>query len=344
MIRAAYLLPFLALACLAAGEAELPPHQGTVVLPDRSFTKVWIISETVDGVKHTLGAEKDSGDATEPRGKYLRVEYEPPQDVPYIKAVNAQKAGDLAAAATLFAEAAKGGKTWYTRHNALLLGSDCLLKLGKADEAMKTLDALLAAFPKTIEQARVAALRAQILAKKGDAAGALKAYTDLAKRADWGVEALALGSFGQAELLNADKKFAEAATVLSAAFAKLDPDRNPDLVGKVGAELAKAQAAAGQTEPALATLRRLAYGAPDATGRAQAQLQWAQMLMAGGDIKSLSAAFDHAAIVALSRDADPAVVNQGATLIRQISGKIDKLPADQCSDADKAEYRRYLQR
>lgn len=345
MSRAALALLLLICATgLAAGDASQIPHQGTVVLAERAFSNVWIFAETTDGVKHTPESKRDSGEMTVARGKYLRVDYARPEEVNWIRADTAMGKSDWANAATLFQAAAKASKTWYSLHDSLLRGAECLLKAGKADEAAKALDALAAAFPKSVEQARAAALRAQALAAKGDAAGALKAFTELARRADWGVDALALGSFGQAGILAADKKFAEAASVLSGAFGKLDADRNPVLFGQVGAELARLQVAAGQDAPAVVTLRRLAYGGADATIRAKAQVQWAQLLMALKDAKSLALAFDHAVIVMLSREAEPTVVNQGAVLARQISGLIDKLPTDQVSDADKAEYRRYLQR
>lgn len=344
MSRAALALLLVCAAALSAGDVTQSPHQGTVVLPERSFANVWVFAETTDGVRHTPDSERGASELSVPRGKYLRVEYARPDEVNWLRADTAMGKEDWANAAALFQASAKTGKTWYTLHSSLLRGAECSLRAGKPDDAAKALDALTAAFPKSVEQSKVAALRAQTLAAKNDIPGALKAYTELAKRADWGVDALALGSLGQAEILAGEKKFAEAAAVLAGAFAKLNPDRNPELFGKLGAELAKAQRAADQTDPAIITLRRLAYGGPDANIRANAQLQWAQLLMAAKDAKSLGLAFDHAAIVMLSRDADPAIVNQGNALARQISSLIDKLLPDQCSDAEKAEYRRYLQR
>jgi hypothetical protein len=336
----------LCCACLAlvAGEAPLGPHQGTVVLAERSFADVWIISETTDGVGHTLDDKKDSPPTTLNRGKYVRVDYNRPQDVPWLRGDAAAAKADWATAATQFLEATKSRESWYTRESAFLRAAEALLQAGRADDAVKALDGLVAQFPKSASQARITYLRAQVLQKKGDNAGALKAYAVLAGKAEWGISAIALGTTGQAEILAADKKHDEAAKVLGAAFVKLDAVKDAELFSQVGVALAQQQQAAGQNPAAIATLRRLAYGAGDATGRARAHVAWAQVLVALGDPASLFEAFDHAAMADAERGADPTVTGQGAQLMRQITGRIDKLAPDQASDALKAEYRRYISR
>jgi len=334
----------LALGCLVAGETALPPHQGTVVLAERSFAGVWITSESTDGVVHTLDDKKDSPPTTTSRGRYLRVDYVRPNEVAWIRADLAAAKGEWAVALTNFAEAAiRSRESNYTRESAFIRWAEAGVQAGKPEETLKALDGLLEAFPKSIHQPRALYLRGQGLVKKGDTAGALKAYTELAGKADWGLEATALGSLGLAELSTAGQKPDAAAKVLAAVFVKLDPIAQADLFSKVGTALATAQQAATQNDAAVATLRRLAYGSADPTARARAQFTWAKLLMAGGE-SNLFAALDQALIAMHTRGADGTVTATAEALARQLVGKIDKLPEAQASNDLKAEYRRYLSR
>ena len=210
-----------------------------------------------------------------------------------------------------------------------------------AIEAIKALDGLLALNPKSVQQARLTYLRGQALQKKGDLAGAQKAYAELGKKAEWGAEAMVLGAVGQAELLTAESKHDEASKVLAVVFAKLDATKDSAPFGQIGVALANSQQAAGQGEAAIATLRRLAFGAADGPSRARAQLAWAKLLAAND--ATLFEAFDHAAVAMSARDGGT-VADQGGQLARQISARIDKLPEAQASSELKAEYRRYLSR
>lgn len=331
----------LALAACWAGE-NLAPHQGTVVLADRSFDNVWISAETTENVAHTLDDKRDGPPTTTNRGKYIRVDYVRPNDVGWIRGDIAATKGDWANAAAEFMKATQSRESWYTRENAFLRAAEAFNLAGKPDDALKALDGLNAAFPKSVQQAQLTYLRGQALQKKGDAAGALKVFAELAGKAAWGIEAVALGSLGQAELLTAQQKPDEAAKALVAAFAKLDASKDAELFGKVGLALSTSQQAAGQIEAALATLRRLAYGASDGASRARAQLAWAKLLAAGD--AGIFEALDHAVIAMNAREADGATADQASALARQLVGRIDKLPEAQASNEIKAEYRRYLSR
>lgn len=331
----------LALTCWA-GE-NLPSHQGTVVLADRAFENVWISSETTEAVAHTLDDKRDGPPTTLNRGRYLRVDYVRPNDVAWLRGDAAASKADWNTAATQFLEATKSRESWYTRENGFLRAAEAFTLAGKPDDAIKALDGLLAAFPKTVQQSRAAYLRGQALQKKGDAAAALKVYAELAGKTAWGIEASALGALGQAEILTAQQKPEDAAKALLAVFAKLDASRDAELFGQVGLALSTSQQAAGQNDAAIATLRRLAYGASDAQSRARAQLAWARLLAAGGDAV-LFEAFDHALIAFNARGADGATADQAGALARQLVTRIDKLPEAQASNELKAEYRRYLSR
>ena len=336
----------LATAVLVAGDAQpLLPHQGTVVISATDVRlNVWILEETMEGVKHTLGDKQESGETRIARGKYLRVDYSDPNEAAWLKGARANNLGKFEDAATLFIEASTTSRSWHAREDAFMRAAQCWLKAGKPDQAIVALDGLKAAFPKHVRQTDALYMYGQAQAKKGDAAAAQKTYNDLAKRNDLGADAMVLGSLGQAELLAADKKPGDAVAILAPVFAKLDPGQDAKWFGNVGSQLAQQQSAAGQADPAIATVRRLAYGVGDPTIRARAHLDWAQLLLNAGNTKSLFLAFDHAAIASAVRDADSTVTEQGGNLTRKLSGLIDKLPADQCSDAEKAEYRRYLTR
>lgn len=331
----------LALSALWAGE-NLPSHQGTVVLADRSFKGVWISAETTEGVVHTLDEKRDSPPTTLNRGRYLRVDYVRPNDVAWLRGDSAAGKGDWATAAAQFLEATKSRESWYTRENGYLRAAEAFILAGKPDDAVKALDGLAVAFPQSVQQARIAYLRGQALQKKGDSAGALKIFADLAGKAAWGVDATALGALGQAELLTAQQKHDDAGKALAGAFAKLDPTRDAELFGKVGIALATSQQAAGQGDAALATLRRLAYGTADPASRARAQLAWAKQLSTGD--ATIFEALDHALIAMNARDADGPTADAAGSLARQLVGRIDKLPEAQASNELKAEYRRYLSR
>ncbi len=337
MIRS-LLVCCLSLAALCAGEA-LGPHQGTVVMADRVMANVWIVSENTEGVVATLDDKRDSPTSPLERKRYLRVDYTQPKEVSWLRGDAMAAKGQWAEAAAQFLESTGKKDTWYTRENAFLRAAEAFVLAGKPDDAIKAIDGLLAFNPKSVQQARLTYLRGQSLAKKGDSAGALKAYAELAKKPD--IESLSLGALGQGELLTAEGKHDEAAKALAAAFLKLDPGKDTALFGQIGVALAAAQQAAGQTEPAIATLRRIAYGAADGPTRARAQLAWAKLL-AGADA-TLFEAFDHAVIALSARDGGSAAAEAGP-LVRQLGQKIDKLPEAQASGELKAEYRRYLSR
>jgi len=331
----------LALAALCAVET-LPVHQGTVVLADRSFAGVWISSETIENLVHTLDSNRTSPPTTLQHNRYLRVDYVRPNDVAWLRGEAFAAKGAWAEAAAQYLEASKKASSWYIREYGFLRAAEAFVLTGKPDDAISALDGLLAVNPKSVQQPRISYLRGEALHKKGDAAGAMKAFTELTKHSDWGVDATSLGALGQGELLAADGKHDEAAKALAAAFAVLDPVKNSELFGQIGVALAASQQAAGQTNPAIATLRRLAYGAADATTRARAQLAWAKLL-AGSDA-TIFEAYDHAVMAMHVRDASGPVTDQAAQFARQLSGRIDKLPDAQASSELKAEYRRYLSR
>jgi len=323
---------------LAAGDS-LPPHQGTVLLGERSFTDVWIIAETSEGAQHTLDNKRDGPPTTTPRKSYQRIDYEQPKQVNWLRGDAFAIKGMWAEAAAEFMTATGKPDTWYTRENSFLRAAEAFVQAKKPDDAIKALDGLLAVNAKSVELARITYLRGQALRLKGDAPGALKAFAELAARPD--VQSLSLGALGQGELYTAEGKHDEAAKALAAAFAKLDPDKHSELFGQIGVALAGAQQSAKQTEAAVATLRRLAYGAADDFTRARAQLTWAKLLAA--DEATIFEAFDHA-VIALSARGAGAVADQAGQLARQLSQKIDKLADTQVPPAIKAEYRRYLSR
>ena len=338
MIRA--LLVSLALAVvLHGGDAALPPHQGTVVLPDREMANVWIISETSESLAHTLDEKRDSPVTTLERKRYLRVEYSSPKELNWLKGDLAAGKGQWAEAGVHFLNATQKPDSWYTRENSFLRAAEAFLLADKPDDVLKAIDGLLAVNAKSVQLPRLTYLRGQALRKKGDKDGALKAFGELAKKAD--IESLALGALGQGELLSADGKHDEAAKALAAAFVKLDPAKDSALFSQIGIALAGSQQAASQSAPAIETLRRLAYGAADGATRARAHLTWAKLLAAGD--ATIFEAFDHAAVAMSLRDAG-AAGDAAAQLARQLSARIDKLPEAQASGDVKAEYRRYLTR
>ncbi len=344
MIRALLACCLLAAAGVA-GEAAAAPHQGTVVLGERSYDNVWIMSETTDGLVHTLSEDRNAATSTNtPRGKYIRVDYARPNDVAFLRAEAQAKAANWEQAATQYAEATKSRESWWVREIAHIRGAEAWVLAKKPDQALQLLDAVAKLAPKSVHQARAGYLRGQALLLKGDGAGAAKAFGDLAGRKDLGAEGAALGALGQAEALAAGGKHDEAAKALAPVFDRLDAGRDAELFGKVGAALAASQQAAGQTDPAIATLKRMAYGAGDGSDRARAQLSWARLLAQSDDAARIFEAFDHAAIAMGAREADAATVQAATQLAGQLVGRIDKLPADKASNELKAEYRRYLSR
>ncbi|MCS6970328.1 MAG: tetratricopeptide repeat protein [Planctomycetota bacterium] len=339
MIRIFSLLLIVALP-LAAGEAAaLAPHRGTVVQENRSFVGVWIISETLDNLVHTLDQRPDSPPTTLPRGRYVRVDYERPEHVEWLRGDNLANEGKWAEAAARFLAAAQRPDTWYTRESAWVRAAEAFVKAQRADDALRALDELLRAAPKTIFWSQALYLRGQALRAKGDNAGALRAYDELAKRPEIDIQALA--ALGRAEVLGGDGKHEDAAKALAAVFGKLDAERHPRAHADVGFALAAAQRQANQRQEAIATLRQLAFGAADIAIRARAHLEWARLLAA--DDTSLVEAFDQAAI-AMSLRGPPDISAAASQLAKQLSQRFDRLPDSQMSSDTKAEYRRYLTR
>jgi hypothetical protein len=336
------LLPLLCLATLAAGEVQYAPLQARIVTPDKTIAPAFVFFEALDkGVVFSLQKENAAQSMSEvARNKYLRVEFDAVEDdVNWLKGNNAIEKNDLAAAVEPFRKAAENSRYHMVREESWLRLAECLLKLNKGADADAALAKFTAAFPKSVRGARAADLRAAALDLKGDAKAALAAYGELAKSKE--IDAAARGARGVANLLAKEKKHAEAAKAVLDIFAKLSPEREPALFAELGILLAQQQVAASEREPAFATLRRLAFNLADATGRAQAHLEWAKALRGVGDPKSLFLAYDQAVLAASAKGADGKVTAEAQTLARSIVSAIDKLPADVVSDADKGEYRRY---
>lgn len=337
MIRIA--LAALLVATLAAGEAGPGPHRGTVVLDNRSFAGVWILSETLDGVTHTLDARRDSPPTSVPRGRYVRVEYERPEHVEWLRGDALAAEGKFAEAAAQFVRAAQRPDTWYTRESAYIRAAEAFLKAQRPDDTLRAIDELVRAAPRTAFWAQALYLRGQALRAKGDGAGALRAFEELAKRPEIDTQALAV--LGRAAVLSSENKHADAAQALQAVFMRLDPVRHAALFADIAMALAEAQRQAGDAAGAIATLRRLAFNAEAVAVRARAHLAWARIL-ADSDA-TLVEAFDQAAIAASLR-APTEVLTAALQLARQLSQRFDRLPDSQMPGEIKAEYRRYLTR
>ena len=305
-----------------------------------SFDKAFVTHESVDGIEFTVDDPHNTSKLTLKFGTYT-VEYGDPVNIDFMKAKVLEEAGQNDKALEGYQRAVVGAKLEWVKEQSQLHGGQLAMLLKKHDEALTLIAALEKDNARSVLLAKALLVRGRALIAKGDAAGATKTFTTLTSMAkDWGPDAAIYGALGQADLLSADKKFAEAADVLSKLLTRVDAVKQHDEIGGLALALATAQRSAGKPADALATIQLFIWKDLDPTQQANLHVLWGTILAQQGDTASLTAAFDQAALAACVKGAEAPALRAAKALGQAVHDKLAKDPA--VSAADKAEFKRML--
>ncbi len=305
-----------------------------------SFDKAFVTHESVDGIEFTIDDPRNASKLTLKYGTYT-VEYGDPVSIDFMKAKVLEEAGQYDKALEGYQRAGVGAKLEWVKEQSQLHGAQLAIQLKNHDEALALVTALEKDNARSVRLAKALLVRGRALIAKGDAANAAKTFSTLSSMAkDWGPDAATYGALGQADLLTADKKFAEAADVLGKVLTRIDAVKQHDDMGGLALALATAQRSAGKPADALATIQLYIWKDLEPTQQANLHVLWGTILAQKGDTASLTAAFDQAALAACLKGAESAAFSAAKALAGAVQDKLAKDPA--VSAADKADFKRML--
>lgn len=331
----------LLLAC-AAGLAALDAAPATVSRTGGSgaFDNAFVIAESIDGIEFTTEDPNAANRLQFKRGTYT-VQYKEEADTDWLSGRGRQQAGNHDAALRFLAKAAAGSPYQWVREAAAVEAARCALALQRPADAVAQITALEKAFPRSLLLPTGLWLKGQGELANGDAAAATRTFTALkGLEKGWGPAAALLGARGEAAILRAQKKPAEAAAAVQALWGKTTAAADPTAWAELGTDLARDLVAIGRHDQAAGVWGRLAYGVADPALQSRAQLGWAEALAAAEGAQAAIAAFDHAAIAALLKDGDDHAAAAALALAGRLNDRIQKdaaVPAP-----DKLAYRTYL--
>lgn len=327
----------LAAACslLVGGEDGAP---ATLARKGQSPIEVKIVAETLDGVEYLLsGPDGNSIKQNLAADQVGSVEYKDAPDADYRRADLEATSGNHDQAADKFAAMGESARFRWTRELSLVRGARSYLAAKKPDQAVKLLDKLDQAYPRSIHAPAAADLRVDVALARGDMAAADAAVKRLrANVGAWGAKTEVTAMLAEARVHQAAKRDAEAVTATQAAFKKMSSD--DDRYGAVGIALAQAQLAAKRNDDALATFSGLVYAPVGGAAQAEAHLGLAKILDARGGA-DLIRALDHALLARVLRGAPTGAKKSAEALARAI---VEKLAKDPSLAEDVKEYRGYL--
>jgi hypothetical protein len=301
-----------------------------------SIDNAMVTSETLDQIDYTIGEGATAAASSLKRPLIRSVIYGDVQDIDKAKADGYASRNDAERAAQAYAQAAVTSSFWRNRELCYILAAENFRKT-KPDDALKALADLEAKAPRSTFLPRAYGLRAQIMLAKGDRPGAEAAIAALAKFDP------ARAAVARADLLRADKKPADAAKELQAAWGTSvkqgegnpnDPDAPS--YDSVGFQLAADLTAAGDAAGANGVLLGLCYAPIAKASQSRAHIALAVALSAANDKPTLLAAFDHAIMGGALPGGDHGAAKKAALKIIE---KFDKMP-DMKDEA--AEYRGYV--
>lgn len=327
----ACLLAILFTCAAAAVDLSEP---ATIVTVDGREIAGSVVQETLDGVEYKLGAGEGEAATKLPRAKIRSVVYQNEiSDLDYSKSRGAMARKEYDRAATGFLVAAAGGSSFRIREESLLAAAEAYRLARRPDEAIKAIADLEAKAPRSVLLPRAHGLKVALLLEKGDRAALDGALATLATFDP------VRAAVARADLLRADKKPADAAKELQAAWAgaprQAAADGDPTF-DAIGFQLAADQLAAGNAAGANEVHAKLCYAAASGASRSRAHLALAKALSESAKTADLQAAIDHALMGGAISGGDKA----GARKLGQaILAKFDKEPS---LAKEAAEYRGYL--
>jgi len=341
LCRLLLLVPFAGLI----SAAEAAPASVTFT-GGQSMGNVYVVEETMQGISFVTDAkDPNAARLTKPHGQYTVV-YPESLNRDYKTGLIDEASHNIAGGIAAYTAAAGNGRYDWERQNAALGVARLAAQGGKADyaNAISVLTAMLAAYPNSVHAVDATYRLGGLELQNGDIAAAQKVADGLKDKAsDWGLEASALGAALSAQCALANNQPAAAITELTPFFGdKLTAAKNPEEFLHVGMVLAQAQLKANDPG-AMETIRQIAYSPASPAGQAMAQLLWASTLADKGDAASLRDAFDHAAIAASLKDADPSTRGQAVSLATTLVTRIVATGIDDAAKNKlKVEYSGYV--
>jgi tetratricopeptide (TPR) repeat protein len=329
---------------VVAHAATLEPAPATIITADKPIENAWVESETVDGVLFYLGEWWTNKRVVTTRkpGQYISVQYQNSKDPSFIRAEALYKKGDYASAPEFYQKAIASCKWRWEVEQAHLRAADCLVRIGKNDEALTLLKQYVDRFPQNVHMGEVVSTRAKIAFAAGNYTAANADFVEMAKQAEkWGPNTKLNGMIGQRDVLVAQKKFADAINLLRSYWSTLKADKEPHAFAQVGITIARDLDADGKATESIATLTKVYLAPVAAEAQALARLHHAQLLAKANDTENNFAAFDHVAIAAML-GGDEATAGNVAKLARELIGRIES--DKNLSDEVRREYRSYRSR
>ncbi len=332
----------VALAVTAPLYGAIEPAPGTVITDEKTISDVWIESETIDGVTFYLGdwRSKTSVQSTKKRGDYQSIVYNGNgEDANFLRAETLYNMREFEKAPEFYKKATATAKWNWEIEQAYRRGALCLAQTNKGADALAMIKEYIEKYPKNVHMAEVVSLRARLSLAAGDHAGALKDFVEMTKQGSaWGANAELEGYLGQRSVLVAQKKQADAVSLLSTYWGKVKPDKDPEAFGQIGLAIAEDLQALGKEADVVATLKKI-YLAPISTeDQCKARLHYAEILSKANDTENNLAAFDQAALAAIL-GSDDKTQKDAVKLARSILSRIDK--DKKISDEMRKDYRSY---
>jgi tetratricopeptide (TPR) repeat protein len=322
-----YLFTLSLLSCAALGFAAETPAAAVIHLTNgQIIDKIFVTSETLDGVNYNLGSADAQATGAKKRKDYVKIVYKDSDDVDFLKGNSDFDKKNFEKSASNYSNATKTAGPLWVKELSYVRAAEAYIQLKNFDGALAMLAQLETKYPASVHVPRAAYLHGVIECERGDAAAADKAFAALAAKAEWGIEAQTLGTMGQADTKRRAKKFDEAAAILSGAFAKLKPDAHPAQFGQIGIQLAQDQAAAGKAEQALETYGRLYYAPIDHALQNHAHYAAAKILSDRAAAGDLIPAFDHAVIAVIIRGGDGAIAGKAKALAKDLAKRLEADP------------------
>jgi tetratricopeptide (TPR) repeat protein len=320
------ILTALASCCAFCFSAETPAAAVIQLANGDVIDKIFVTSETLDGVKYNLGSPDAQATGSKKRKDYVKIIYRDSDDVDFLKGNSDFGKKNFGKAASNYSNATKTAGPLWVKELSYVRAAEAFIQTKDFDGALAMLAQLETKYPASVHVPQALYLHGVIECERGDAAAADKAFAALSAKAEWGIEAQTLGTMGQADAKRRAKKFDEAAAILSGAFAKLKPDAHSAQFGQIGAQLAEDQAAAGKTDQALETCGRLFYAPVDHTVQNQAHYAAAKILSERGAAGDLLSAFDHAVIAVIIRGGDSSVAGKAKALAKDLAKRLETDP------------------
>ncbi len=333
----------------AATAADRPAPAVIRCVDGTALADVFIIEDTLDGVKYRLGTA-EGPEGGKKRRDVKAVDYADFQDIDHARATGMLAKGEPEKAGEAFLNAAKTTPFAPLREQCYLDAAEAYITAKDVDKALAALKELEAKAPRSVLLPRAVELAFTIHKGKGDLAAAQSDVDRLKAAKDWGLEAVILAATGQAALYREQKKLPEAAKEIAgiwgsvvALTATSDQD-DQDQYARLGEQLASDYGYAGQIDKALAVYRQLMYERVGGSAQARAHLAFAKNVSQGAkDNDALRLAIDHAFIALVLPEGDNQVRTAAKALAKTILAAFDKAAASDPKLADEvAQYRSYL--